>query len=177
MTSPDLSLTSPDLARPHLDLARPRPASAPPFSPELPACNTQAVQECYVALSHGSLPLFRTLEFVGSCSFNCWMALASTLSVLVYEEAGMTAPFYLVAAFSGAWSLLVLAYFAARLRGRVRLSFAAAEEALLLELQRAPAPRARAAGHAGARQAATERLQMGPVPAQQACVTNSESAI
>ena len=100
----------------------------------------QAVQECYVVLSHRSLPLFRTLEFVGSCSFNVWMAASSALSVIVYERLGMVAPFYMVAAFSGLWALVIVTFFCLRLRGLpFRQSFAISEHALLMQLQRSKA--------------------------------------
>ena len=35
--------------------------------------NKQAINEAYLILSHGSLPLFRKLEFVGSVAFNLCM--------------------------------------------------------------------------------------------------------
>lgn len=102
--------------------------------------NKQAVQECYVVLSHRSLPLFRTLEFVGSCSFNVWMAASSALSVVVYERLGMVAPFYMVAAFSGLWALVIVTFFCLRLRGLpFRQSFAESEHALLMQLHRSKA--------------------------------------
>lgn len=98
--------------------------------------NKQAVQESYVVLSHGSLPLYRKLEFVGSISFNVFMAAASVLSVLVYESVSMTAPFYIVAAVSGLWAVVVVVFFAVRLRGHFGESFVAAERALLEDLNR-----------------------------------------
>jgi hypothetical protein len=54
----------------------------------------QAVQECYVALAPGSLPLFRQLQFMGGCAFNVLMAAGSLVSVIVYEHLGYAAPFY-----------------------------------------------------------------------------------
>lgn len=95
----------------------------------------QAVQECYVVLSHESLPLFRRLEFVGSCSFNVWMSASSFLSVFAYEHVGMTSPFYAVAVITGFWSLVLAAYFGIRLQGRYEKSFQAAEQELLLILE------------------------------------------
>ena len=97
--------------------------------------NKQAVQETYVVLSHGSLPLFRVLEFGGSVSFNLAMASSSIASVLAYEHLSPTAPFLIVAAVSTAWALVVVVYFGLRLRGRVADGFATAEKALLLERQ------------------------------------------
>lgn len=104
--------------------------------------NKQAVQECYVALSHRSLRLFRKLEFVGSCAFNLFMAASTTIAVVVYEKVSMTAPFYMVAAFSGAWAAVVVGYWCVRLRGRIASteSFAEAEDALLEKLKRRRAP-------------------------------------
>ncbi len=93
--------------------------------------NKQAVCESYVVLSHGALSLFRRLEFVGSCAFNLCMSASTLLAVLWYERLGRTAPFYLVAAFSGAWAALLVAYFALRLRGFRGVSWAEAEHALL----------------------------------------------
>jgi len=104
--------------------------------------NKQAVQECYVALSHRSLALFRKLEFVGSCAFNLFMAASTTLAVVIYERVSMTAPFYMVAAVSGCWAAVVVGYWCVRLRGRIASaeSFAAAEDALLERLRRRRAP-------------------------------------
>ena len=99
--------------------------------------NKQAIQESYVILSHGSLPLFRTLEFVGSCSFNVGMALSSLLSVLAYEELGRTTPFYAIAVFSGGWSVVVAVFFGWRRRSigkGVKEGFAETERALLERL-------------------------------------------
>ena len=93
----------------------------------------QAVQECYVVLSHDSLALFRHLEFIGSIAFNGCMAGSAALSVLVYESVGETAPFHAVAAFAGTMSLVVVAYFLARLRGRLGVSFTTAEKQILEE--------------------------------------------
>jgi hypothetical protein len=100
----------------------------------------QAVQECYVVLSHESLRLFRQLEFVGSCSFNLWMSASSFVSVFAYERVSMTAPFYAVAVLTGLWALVVATCFGIRLRGRCSLSFVAAERELLLVLQTARQP-------------------------------------
>ena len=91
------------------------------------------MQEAYVALSHGSHALFRKLEFLGSCSFNLFMATASLGGVVIYEQLGQTEPFKLVAAISVVWALVVGAYFLTRHRGRLHLNFAEAEDALLAE--------------------------------------------
>lgn len=90
----------------------------------------QAVQESYVVLSHGSHSLFRKLEFLGSASFNLFMATSSAVNVQFYDRIGRTAPFYLVAAIAGAWSAIVAAYFMQRMRGCGE-TFAAAEARLL----------------------------------------------
>ena len=95
--------------------------------------NKQAILECYVSVSHGSLSLFRKIEFVGSMSFNLCMAAASLLAVLAYELISITAPFYFVSALSGVWAVVVVGYFWLRLRGRMGESFAAAELSLLKE--------------------------------------------
>jgi hypothetical protein len=80
------------------------------------------------------LDAYAQLEFVGSCAFNVCMAASSVLSVVVYETVSMTAPFYAVAALSGWWAIVVLAYFGVRLRGRTaEESFADSERALLQE--------------------------------------------
>ena len=97
--------------------------------------NKQAVQECYVVLSHESLRLFRQLEFVGSCSFNLWMSASSFFSVLAYERIGMTSPFYAVAVTTGLWAIAVAVYFGGRLRGHCGVSFAVAEGELLHVLE------------------------------------------
>ena len=98
--------------------------------------NKQAVQECYVILSHESLRLFRRLEFVGSCTFNLFMSASSFVSVIIYERVSMTAPFFSVACLTGLWALLVAVYFGVRLSGsRFRLSFASAEHDLLARLE------------------------------------------
>merc|ERR1712203_675294 len=81
--------------------------------------NKQAVQECYVGLSHGSLRLFRQLQFLGSCTFNLLMASSSMISVVIYEQIGQTAPFLLVAGLCAAWSLCVTAYFLVRYRSHL----------------------------------------------------------
>jgi hypothetical protein len=91
----------------------------------------KAVQECYVILSHKSLALFRTLEFVGSIAFNVCMAGSAALSVLIYERVGETAPFYAVAACAGVMAAVVFTYFFVRLHGRLGTSFATAESAIL----------------------------------------------
>ena len=91
----------------------------------------QAVAEAYLILSHGHLPLFRKLEFVGHVAYNLSMSGASFVAVLVYEGVGMTAPFYAVAVLAAGWAIIFGAYFALRLRGRLTASFATAEAALL----------------------------------------------
>ena len=73
--------------------------------------NKQAVMEAYLILAQDSLTLFRRLEFVGSCCFNCSMALASVVSVILYEEAGRRSAFYIVAAGSGLMALVVFGFF------------------------------------------------------------------
>ena len=64
------------------------------------------------------------------------MAVSSVLSVIIYEHVGMTAPFYIVAVFSGVWAAVVVMYFLVRLHGRYSEDFTAAEQALLRQLQR-----------------------------------------
>eukprot|EP00747_Dinoflagellata_sp_TGD_P214991 gnl/TRDRNA2_/TRDRNA2_87768_c0_seq1.p1 gnl/TRDRNA2_/TRDRNA2_87768_c0~~gnl/TRDRNA2_/TRDRNA2_87768_c0_seq1.p1 ORF type:complete len:484 (-),score=74.43 gnl/TRDRNA2_/TRDRNA2_87768_c0_seq1:19-1470(-) len=93
----------------------------------------QATQECYLGLSHGCLPLYRKLVFLGSCAFNILMATGSFVSVVTYERLGRTAPFYVTAALCGGWAFCVTAYFLVRYRGRLGLSFGDAEAALLAE--------------------------------------------
>jgi hypothetical protein len=91
----------------------------------------QATQECYLALSHGCLPLYRRLQFLGSATFNVCMSAGSIASVVVYEQVGQTAPFYFAAALCGGWALCVVGYFLLRYRGRLGLGFGEAEAVLL----------------------------------------------
>ena len=111
--------------------------------------NKQAVQECYVVLSHDHLGLFRELEFIGSCAFNLCMAASTLGAVLLYDHAGRTAPFYAVAFFSAGWALVVGAYFGVRLRAHRSVPWAVAERELLA---------ARLVGRAGATAAADSGL-------------------
>jgi len=90
----------------------------------------QAVQESYVVLSHGSLPLFRTLEFLGGLSFNTGIAVTSSLSVMLYERLGRSAPFYIYSGVTAAWSAVMLGFFLHRHRGHLHLSFAEQEARL-----------------------------------------------
>ena len=84
-----------------------------------------------MALSHGSLPLYRKLQFLGSCTFNVFMSFGSIVSVVIYEQLGYTAPFHLTAGLCAVWSVLVAIYFLVRHRGMLSRSFEAAETALL----------------------------------------------
>jgi len=94
--------------------------------------NKQALQECFVVLSHGSLSLFRVLEFGGTCSFNLCMSAATVLAVLVYENIGQTTPFIMVSGVSGVWAVIFAAFFIVRLRGHHGLSWSEAEHMLLM---------------------------------------------
>ena len=95
----------------------------------------QAVQECYLALSHGNLQLYRKLQFLGSCTFNVFMAAGSAISVVIYERMGPTAPFYAAAMLCAIWSLCATLYFLVRYRGRLSqgLGFGELEAALLAD--------------------------------------------
>ena len=84
----------------------------------------------YVVLSHGSLPLFRTLEFLGGLSFNTGIAVTSSLSVMLYERLGRSAPFYIYSGVTAAWSAVALSFFLHRHRGHLHLSFAEQEARL-----------------------------------------------
>ena len=100
--------------------------------------NKQAVTESYVVLSHGALPLFRRLEFVGSCTFNICMSASTLLAVLWYERLGPTAPFVIVAVVSGLWAALLVIYFGFRLRGLGGSSWSEAEHMLLTRRMSTP---------------------------------------
>eukprot|EP01043_Picozoa_sp_COSAG02_P040286 COSAG02_NODE_3248_length_7097_cov_2.679194_3_plen_92_part_00 len=84
-----------------------------------------------MALSHGSLPLYRKLQFLGSCTFNVFMSVGSIVSVVIYEQLGHTAPFHLTAGLCVVWSVVVALYFLVRHRGMLSQTFQAAEAALL----------------------------------------------
>lgn len=98
----------------------------------------QATQECYLGLSHGSLLLYRKLQFLGSATFNVFMAIGSITSVVLYEQLGRTAPFYLTAALCAGWAVCVNGYFLCRYWGRLGLSFNEVETALLQETLGSP---------------------------------------
>lgn len=84
-----------------------------------------------MALSHGSLPLYRKIQLAGSCTFNVFMSVGSFVSVMIYEQLGHAAPFHLTAGLCAVWSFLVAIYFLVRHRGMLSQSFQAAETALL----------------------------------------------
>ena len=60
------------------------------------------------------------------------MSTGSIVSVVLYEEMGRTAPFYIAAVLCGSWALCVIFYFLVRYKGRLGLSFSDAEAALLV---------------------------------------------
>ena len=92
----------------------------------------------YVVLSHGALPLFRRLEFVGSCAFNICMSASTLLAVLWYERLGRTAPFVIVAVVSSLWAALIVIYFGLRLSGLGGSSWSEAEHTLLTRRMSTP---------------------------------------